>query len=109
MNIRVHLSSVAGSDEKTIEAIEQAIKDRQPFGLKCQRSTIVFITHQYKVYWIWSDGEPGPVVVLDNLKGFIDHVRIQYLSHKDLVSTDELLGIAKLLQYEQQQKRLGLL
>lgn len=109
MNIRVILSSVAGSDEKTIEAIERAIKDRQPFGLKCQRSTVVFIPHEYRVYWLWSNGEPGPVLVKNSLKEFIDQIKIHYLSHKELISTDELLGIAQILKHEQQQKRMGLL
>lgn len=109
MNIRVILSSVAGSDEKTIEAIDQAIKDRQPFGLKCQRSTVVFIPHEYKVYWLWSDGEAGPMLVKNNLKEFIDQIKIHYLAHTQLISTDELLGIAQILKHEQQQKRMGLL
>ena len=50
MNIRVFLSEVPGSTEAVIEAIEQCLKDKQPFGLKCQRSSVVFIPHLFKAY-----------------------------------------------------------
>jgi hypothetical protein len=109
MNIRVFLSEVAGSDEKVIEAIERCWKDRQPFGLKCQRSSVVFIPHLYKAYWLWSDGSCGPVFESTNWKDFMNCVKMQYLSHKTLITTDELVGIAKLIKHEQEQKRLDLL
>lgn len=109
MNIRVHLSAVVGSDEKVIEIIEKCVKYNNPFGLKCQRSSVVFIPKQFTAYWIWSDGEKGPVFRTNNLAEFVDCIKMQYVSHRQLIGTDELLGIAKLLQYEQQQKRLDLL
>jgi len=109
MNIRVILSDVAGSSETTIEQIERYVVKKQPFGLKCSRSTIVFIPHTFTAYWMWSDGEPGPIFKTNSLSEFLDCIKMQYLSHKDLISTDELLGIAEILKHEKQQQRLGLL
>jgi len=108
VNIRVILSDVAGSTEATIEEIERCVVKKQPFGLKCQRSSIVFIPHTFKAYWVWSGGEPGPIFETKSLQEFVDCIKMQYLSHKELINTDELLGIAKILKYEQQQKRVGL-
>lgn len=105
--IRVHLSAVAGSDEKVIERIEQFLKDNSPFGLKCQRSTVIFIPHQFKAYWIWSDGETGPEFNYGNTTDFITGLKMQYLSHKELVTPDELLGVAQLLKHAKERKRLS--
>jgi hypothetical protein len=109
MNIRVILSDVAGSSEATIEQIERCVVKKQPFGLKCFRSAIVFIPHTFKAYWVWSDGSPGPIFETKSLSEFVDCIKMQYLSHKELINTDELLGIAEILKHEQQQKRLGFL
>ena len=109
MEVIVHLSKEAGSDPVVIEKIAASLRDGQPFGLKCHASAIVFIPHQLLAYGVRMGRDIENKVEAKTKKQFLNLVKTTYLSHKDLVSTDELLGIAKLLQYEQQQKRLGLL
>jgi hypothetical protein len=100
MNIRVFLSQVAGSNEKDIEYIERAIAKNQPFGLGCQRSKIVFLPATFKAYWLWSDNSPGPTFVSTGVKEFVDTVKMQYLTHKTLITTEELLKLTKALDNE---------
>ena len=98
MNIRVHLSAVAGSSEKDIEYIERCIAKNKPFGLKCQRSMVVFIPQTFKAFWLWNDGSPGPVFQSLGIKEFVDTVKIQYLSHKEVATTPELLELSRLMK-----------
>lgn len=99
MNIRVYLSHTrGGSDEKVIEYIEKAITESEPFGLSCQRSKVIFFPDTFTGYWVWSDMSPGPVFKAIGIGEFIDTVRMQYMSHKDLLILEDVLYIIKLMK-----------
>lgn len=94
------LSEDAGSDPKVIAKIQEAIEKRLPFGLKCQRSSVVFIPHKLKAYWIWGDGDHGPVFNYENHQDFLNSVKFQYLGHKEWISTKELVALSKVIILE---------
>lgn len=79
--------------------IEAALKGNLPFGLKCQRSRVVFIPNKYKAYWIWSDDEHGPVFEYKDKMDLIAGVKMQYLSHKEFIPTTELAAMAKIILF----------
>lgn len=98
--INVHYTEAAGSDPVTMEKIAKALADNLPFGLKCLRSSIIFIPHKLKAYWVWGSGEGGPVFNYTDKNDLINGVKIQYLSHKEFVTTAELAALAKIILYE---------
>jgi len=106
MNIRTFFSSIAGSSEKDIEYIERAIVKNLPFGLGCFRSKVLFVPQTFTGYWLWNDLSPGPVFQAKGLTEFLDTVKMQYLTHKDLITTEELLEITKALTNDRTKQRL---
>lgn len=109
MNIRVIFSEVVGSSEKDIEEIEKYLLSKQPFGLACSRSLIIFMPEKEKGYWLWADHRPGPVFQAKGWSEFVDTVKMQYLTHKKVLSTDEILAVTSILDYERKQKQLAVL
>lgn len=109
MNIRVFLCDVAGSSEKDIEEIERYLLGKQPFGLACSRSIIIFMPDKEKAYWLWSDHSPGPVFQSTGWSEFCNMVKMQYLSHKKVLSPDDILAVTSILDYERKQKQLAAL
>lgn len=107
MNIRVFLSDVAGSSEQDIEEIERYLLSKQPFGLACSRSMIIFMPEKEKGYWLWSDHSPGPVFKANGWSEFVDIVKMQYLSHKKILSPDDILAVTSILDYERKKQRLA--
>lgn len=107
MNIRVFLSKVAGSKEEDIEYIERCVTKNQPFGLGCHRSKILFIPATFKAYWLWSDNSAGPVFTSKGLSEFVDTVKMQYLTHKELITTDGVLAITCLLDYDRTKRQVA--
>lgn len=99
IQVNVHYSEAAGSDPIVIEQIAKALSDKLPFGLKCQRSRVVFIPHKLKAYWIWSDDEHGPVFHYNDASDLINGVKLQYLTHKEFITTAELAALAKIILY----------
>lgn len=97
--VNVHYSTAAGSDPATIQKIGDALSKNMPFGLKCERSRIVFIPHKLKAYWIWSDDEHGPVFQYTDRHDLINGIKVQYLSHKEFIPTAELAALAKIILY----------
>lgn len=98
--INIHYTDAAGSDPATMEKIAKALADNLPFGLKCNRSRIIFIPHKLKAYWIWSDGESGPTFTYADKSDLINGVKMQYLSHKDFITTAELAALSKIILLE---------
>lgn len=107
MNIRVFLSDVAGSSEQDIELIEGYLQSQQPFGLACSRSMVIFLPAKEKGFWLWSDHSPGPTFQAGGWAEFVGMVKMQYLSHKRVLSTDEILAVTSILDYERKQQRLA--
>lgn len=107
MNIRVFLSEVAGSNEADIEEMEKYLTSKQPFGLACKRSMIIFMPDKEKAYWLWPDHSAGPTFQAKGWQDFLDTVKMQYLSHKKVLSTDEILAVTSILKYERQRKQLA--
>lgn len=97
VEINVHYSETAGSDPFIIGKIAEALDKKLPFGLKCQRSNIIFIPDKLKAYWLWNDGEQGPVFHYNDDADLVTGVKLQYMSHKDLVTTEELTALAKII------------
>jgi len=108
-NIRVNVfySEAAGSDPEVMAKIGEALQKNLPFGLKCQRSRIVFIPHKLKAYWLWSDNEHGPIFQYKDREDLISGVKMQYLSHKEFMSTRELELMAKIIFYERAIENMG--
>lgn len=109
MNIRFFLSEASGSNEADIEYIERAIVKKQPFGLDCGRSKVLFIPATFKAYWLWSDNSRGPTFAANSLDEFVIVVKMQYLSHKTLITTDGVLAITSILDYERKQRELAVI
>ena len=105
INIRLTLSSVTGSDEKIIEQIEQAIKDRNPFGLAGPVAKVVFLPSRLKAFNCPTNGSEWTELLYNDMDDFITGVKLAYIGHKEWISTDELLGIAKLITHVKQRKR----
>lgn len=93
--IKVHLNSISGSDQKVIKRIGAAIDHKQPFGLKCKTSMIVYIPHELRCYWV---GVMKTAFDFKDIKALTQSAAMQYLSHKEFVSTIKLLDIAKKLK-----------
>lgn len=98
--VNVHYTEAAGSDPVTMEKIAKALSDNMPFGLKCNRSRVIFIPHKLKAYWIWSDGDSGPTFIYTDKADLISGVKMQYISHKEFITTGELAALAKIILLE---------
>jgi len=94
-----HYSEKAGSDPVVMAKIEEAWKKNLPFGLKCQRSRIVFIPHQLKAHWLWSDDSRGPTFQYKDRADMLTGIQFQYLGHKEFITTAELAALAKIILY----------
>jgi len=100
ITVNFFYSEMAGSDPDVMAKIADCLEKNLPFGLKCQRSRVIFIPHVYKAYWIWSDGDGGPVFTYKDKRDLISGVKMQYLSHKEFIGTAELVILAKIIFYE---------
>ena len=100
VDIKVHFSSLAGSDQQVIKRIGYAINHKQPFGLKCQASMIVYIPHELRCYWI---GKSEASFEFKSFEALAQSAAMQYLTHKEFVSTSKLLKIAKYLKCQNQE------
>lgn len=100
IRINIHYSEAAGSDPEIIMKIAEALASKLPFGLKCRRSRVVFIPTVLKAYWLWSDGEHGPVFQYRDMADLIGGVKMQYLTHKEFITTAELAAVAKIILYQ---------
>lgn len=107
VDINVFYSESAGSDQKIIAKIAYALENNLPFGLRCQRSNVIFIPHKFKAYWRWSDGEHGPTFTYTCKDDLIKGVKMQYLTHKEFITTAELTALAKVIYYERALNVLG--
>lgn len=96
----MHLTEAEGSDPVIIGKIAEAMEKNLPFGLKCQRSSVIFIPGKLKAYWVWGDGEAGPVFNYDTRLDFDNSVKFQYLGHKEFITTSELAAMAKIIFYQ---------
>lgn len=92
-------TEMAGSDPIIMGKIDEAWKKNLPFGLKCQRSRIVFIPHKLKAHWIWSDDSRGPTFEYKSREEMLTSIRFQYLGHKEFIPTAELAALAKIILY----------
>jgi hypothetical protein len=107
VEINVFYSEAAGSDPKIMALIAYALQNNLPFGLRCQRSNVIFIPHKFKAYWRWSDGEHGPTFTYTCKDDLIKGVKMQYLTHKEFITTAELTALAKVIYYERALNVLG--
>lgn len=94
-----HFSNTHGSDAETLAKIETAWKANLPFGLKCERSSVVFIPHKLKAYWIWSDDTHGPIFLYKDKADMLISIKFQYLGHKEFITTKELAILSKIFLY----------
>lgn len=100
IQVNVFLSESAGSDPLVIAKISHALEKNLPFGLRCQRSSVIFIPHKFKAYWVWSDDTHGPVFTYTCKDDLVRGVKMQYLSHKEFITTAECAAKAKIIFYE---------
>lgn len=91
LTIRFLFSKAAGSDESVIELIQECITERITFGLKCDRSAIVYDPSKLRAYWVSSHIED--YFTYPDMTRFIQGVSMQYLSHKTLIVGDDLLKL----------------
>ncbi len=94
-----HYTEQAGSDPVVMQMITEAWEKSLPFGLKCQRSRIVFIPHKLKAHWIWSDDSRGPSFHYKDRQDMLTGIRFQYIGHKEFITTAELAALAKIILY----------
>lgn len=100
IRINVFYDTDAGSDPVTIAAIAETFDKNLPFGLKCQRSRVIFIPSILKAYWFWSDETNGPVFTYSDRQDMVNGMKMQYLSHKELITTEQVIAMAKIILYE---------
>lgn len=99
--INIHFTKEGGSNMVVIRKIIEALAYKLPFGLKCQRSQVIFIPTKLKAYWMWGDGTSGPVFTYKSDEDLINGVGMQYMVHKDFMPTAEVEAMAKIILYEQ--------
>lgn len=94
-------------DPGDVMAIAVAMKKGDPFGLKCDRSYVIFVPEKRKGYWLWSDLSPGPVFEAKNDRQFAKMVKLQFITHRTFVDEQRLVLMCQLLNYGRQLKELG--
>jgi hypothetical protein len=104
--VKVFLSQKAGSDPLVIAQIERCLEEQLPFGLKCDKSMIVYIPAKLGCYWIGHSAKSQQAIVFETFSRLVDSVKMQYLSHKEFISTQQLTKVALLMKYNREQKEL---
>jgi len=88
------------SDPKVIIQIQQHIERDNPFGLKCESSTIVFIPKEFTSYWISnSDSKQQQRLIFPDMEKFLQCVALQYLTHKEFIPIQSLLHLLPQKQF----------
>lgn len=91
IDISVHYSTAAGSDPEVMEEIRKRLSEHVPFALKSENSLVVFVPSALSAYRY---GAQKSFFRYPNEKAFVDGIKLQYLTHKELLSTELLLEIS---------------
>lgn len=94
VKISCHYSEAAGSDAKTIRRIQAAITRLAAFGLKCSSSMVVYLPNELKCYWMNKEGKVTNSFDFPDMRRLMESTAMQYLSHKEFVSTKKLAELA---------------
>ncbi len=100
VTVNVFYSASAGSDAGVIEEIGERLMEGTPIALRNAKSICVFIPatltrHEF--------GKNVSSFKYENGKQFFEGVKLQYLTHKELLSTELLLQISEALLCQQRE------